>query len=320
MSLLEDYIAKRVKQLIFHKRTIQSKLLGSKHINRTMNNTSWSPAVCELIGVPSNGEDVEKEPLVLKDGTVSWKHFSGLDSLKSAAIESHQLIMMLPSAVQQRIINDCILGREDTVDVHVLFLRGNPHLSLLRCTSFMDLAVGECGFLLSPPGSIISRKIRIILATPQVIDLIGLEASSALVLLVGGLETVNLRNLSWHGFLLPEELWPAWISLLFILLSNLPSVRDLLLAKSALRRPLDDDYVEKVASHDDLSSSSYSLQQLDLAQTLVSHAAPIILNSKFPCQGHQPFWMEAMEWRQRGDCANCLSILFPQIEHSLRVV
>ena len=36
--------------------------------------------------------------------------------------------------------------------------------------------------------------------------------------------------------------------------------------------------------------------------------------------GHLPFWLQAIEWYQKGNYVNALILLFPQIEHSLRRV
>ncbi|KAG0235874.1 hypothetical protein BGW42_004520 [Actinomortierella wolfii] len=80
---------------------------------------------------------------------------------------------------------------------------GLYHQAFLLGTSMLDRLVGNIIFTAQGPDAVIPFIMRELLATPCLVTILGLDMLRILWTLVGSPLTLNLRNLSWHGFILP---------------------------------------------------------------------------------------------------------------------
>jgi hypothetical protein len=66
------------------------------------------------------------------------------------------------------------------------------------------------------------RMLRELLMMPEVVSLLGEDCHFLLRLLIGPPSGLNLRNITWHGFVSISEFSPSYVSLLFVMLMSLP--------------------------------------------------------------------------------------------------
>ncbi|KAG8123620.1 hypothetical protein E2320_019299 [Naja naja] len=160
----------------------------------------------------------------------------------------------------------------------------NPHdaalaLSLMKLTSCLERALGDM---------------------------------DVLKVFIGPPDSLNLRNILWHGFVSAKEIPDKYFSMLLFLTAGLGQLLNnyCLQAHSALiHRP----YV-----------SFTQLKELhifpDLNQGLLSLAEELVTKSNIVLKTMIPFWIAAITSFQQARYADCVILLLPQLEGGLRVL
>ncbi|XP_067637299.1 endoplasmic reticulum membrane-associated RNA degradation protein-like isoform X2 [Eurosta solidaginis] len=96
----------------------------------------------------------------------------------------------------------------------------NSMESCLLMTSLLDNALANVYFTVSnkrtPP-----HLLRDLLRTEEICSVFGTETISILKIIVGTPDSINLRNIVWHGFPKPQEIPDYYISILLLLMHTL---------------------------------------------------------------------------------------------------
>jgi hypothetical protein len=92
------------------------------------------------------------------------------------------------------------------VDLFRMTRRGQAQLAFALAVAELDGSLGDA--LSVSDYATVPRKLRLVLETPELIDLIGENVVLVLNTTIGTLTSINMRNLVWHGFLLPTQFDP----------------------------------------------------------------------------------------------------------------
>eukprot|EP01119_Soliformovum_irregulare_P018699 TRINITY_DN5786_c0_g1_i3.p1 TRINITY_DN5786_c0_g1~~TRINITY_DN5786_c0_g1_i3.p1 ORF type:complete len:694 (-),score=103.24 TRINITY_DN5786_c0_g1_i3:41-2122(-) len=192
--------------------------------------------------------------------------------------------------------------------------RGESHLALLITIAQFDRAIGDVLHILAHGKITIPKKMRLILGHPHLQKIVGPDKTFLLKLMMGSLESLNLRNLLWHGFLLPEECPPEYASLLIVVLLSLSSVTSIL--RDHPRRASVDitQYTPLLL----FGGVPPLLFDSDLSASHILELEALFHTTAFILPGHVPFWKQALYYYCRGQYTFALSLLFPELEHSIR--
>ncbi|XP_060687253.1 endoplasmic reticulum membrane-associated RNA degradation protein-like isoform X1 [Hemiscyllium ocellatum] len=180
-------------------------------------------------------------------------------------------------------------------------------LSMMKLTACLERALGdvfltvgkECPFLL-----------RDLLASQELAAIFGQNVMNVLRVFLGSPQSLNLRNILWHGFAAPPEIPPMYISMLLILTAGLgQKLKDVLACRnlSLLHRPY------------------FKLTQLkelavfpDINEEAIAAAEAIIEKSDFVVEIMLPYWKDALAAYKDQRYADCTILLLPQLEMGLR--
>uniref|UniRef100_A0A670YQ47 DUF4209 domain-containing protein n=1 Tax=Pseudonaja textilis TaxID=8673 RepID=A0A670YQ47_PSETE len=168
----------------------------------------------------------------------------------------------------------------------------------------------ECVFLLI--GKDCPFLLRDLLASQEFVSIFGQPVMDVLKVFIGSPDSLNLRNILWHGFVSAKEIPVKYFSMLLFLTAGLGQLLNnyCLQAHSALiHRP----YV-----------SFIHLKELhifpDLNQELLSLAEELVTKSNIVLKTMIPFWIAAITSFQQARYADCVILLLPQLEGGLRVL
>ncbi|RDD47468.1 Endoplasmic reticulum membrane-associated RNA degradation protein [Trichoplax sp. H2] len=152
------------------------------------------------------------------------------------------------------------------------------------------------------------RFLRDLLRSSQLTELFEPTAISCFYLLIGSPQGLNLRNLTWHGFIRPKEIPKQCLTLLIVMTASL---------KGALK---DQQFVIE------------HLPLIDLHQMKVDYGFPVVtsqdcislkklfqLTSIIP-RSRVQIWVTSINHFLSERYLDCLTLLLPQFEHSLRIL
>ncbi|XP_018120727.1 endoplasmic reticulum membrane-associated RNA degradation protein isoform X2 [Xenopus laevis] len=185
----------------------------------------------------------------------------------------------------------------------------NISLSMMKVTSCLERSLGdvylmvgkECPFLL-----------RDLLASTELAAILSKPVMDVLKVFLGSPESLNLRNILWHGFASPDDIPAKYCSTLLLLTAGLGQLLKTYLSLTHL--PLEHRPYFLLNSPKDMQVfPSISDKALFAAELL-------IVKSKFALPHMTSFWIEAIAAFQQGRYADCVILLLPQLECSLRLV
>ncbi|KAM4694954.1 endoplasmic reticulum membrane-associated RNA degradation protein [Discoglossus pictus] len=180
-------------------------------------------------------------------------------------------------------------------------------LSLMKMTSCLERALGnvyliigkECPFLL-----------RDLLASKELAEIFSHSVMDVLRVFLGSSESLNLRNILWHGFASPHEIPPKYCSMLLLLTAGLGQLLKTYLTQTnslLVHRPY---FV------------FYNRQEMhifpDINSEALTVAEKIVEKSLFVLTHMVPFWKEAIRAFMQGRYGDCVVLLLPQLETGLR--
>jgi hypothetical protein len=161
-------------------------------------------------------------------------------------------------------------------------------------------------FLPGVNGGFRELKINEVLTSPDLEQFIGEDVVFLIRCFTGPLQSLNLRNLVWHGFLGIHEFYPSFASFLFVLIFSvgaLPSIK----GTKSVRKLSDIDFF--------MQKCGVSVKMTDYSP---EHLTDIIEHSFFIAKNRLPDWKKAMEFFLDGEYYFSLILLLPLLEHSLR--
>lgn len=203
---------------------------------------------------------------------------------------------------------------EDFAKIFKHHLRGQSQLAFALAVSQLDAALGDTLAIVTEGKMIIPKKLRLSLDTPELQAVIGEDCSFLFACLIGPLTSINLRNLVWHGFLSPGEFNPCYTSFLLLAMLSLDRPLEILRGKSDQRRRRTD--TRQLGAFFD-SVQPFTLERDSLFYEFASQLSE---SSYFVVPGHLPLWLEMWRLMAAGEIEAGLALLFPELEHSIRVV
>ncbi|XP_055843325.1 endoplasmic reticulum membrane-associated RNA degradation protein-like [Episyrphus balteatus] len=185
---------------------------------------------------------------------------------------------------------------ETTVVENVLFL-----------TAALEYALGNVYQTIakkSPP-----HLLRDLLDTKELRDVLGTCSIFFLKILMGSAESINLRNIVWHGFPLPHEIPPSFVSILLVVSASLSElIEDL----SLVSRPQVKNFsrfLTKIHS----PPIGYALVDNYLLVTQTVDNSPWTGEWKI-------YWKQVYQHYEQSNYWRCVMLILPQIELVLRKI
>ncbi|XP_031758125.1 endoplasmic reticulum membrane-associated RNA degradation protein isoform X2 [Xenopus tropicalis] len=185
----------------------------------------------------------------------------------------------------------------------------NISLSMMKITSCLERSLGdvylmvgkECPFLL-----------RDLLASAELAEILSKPVMDVLKVFLGSPESLNLRNILWHGFASPDEISPKYCSTLLLLTAGLGQLLKTYLSQT--QSPLKHRAYFLFNNLKDMHLFP------NISEEALFAAELLIAKSKFVLPHMASFWIEAIAAFQQNRYADCIILLLPQLECSLRLV
>ncbi|XP_069463536.1 endoplasmic reticulum membrane-associated RNA degradation protein isoform X2 [Ambystoma mexicanum] len=286
--------------------------------------------VCELGFALEESCDISS--IILEDGTVCWEAittclcYAGSGEQNVDYAESVKLLGPLCESVDQYLQSLTLEEFEEQYGSYIqwtnnawLFLDAfdvlkkwqleQIALSLMKVTSSLERALGDVYLLI---GRECPFLLRDLLASLELAVIFGQPVMNVLRVFLGSPESLNLRNLLWHGFAAPREIPSKYCSMLLLLtvgLGQLLKIYHMPLKASLTHRPyLTFSNLKEIDFFSDVEE-----------ETLVA-AEQLVKESSFVLKSMQPFWTSSLTAFKEGRYADCVILLLPQLETGLRIV
>ncbi|XP_075718808.1 endoplasmic reticulum membrane-associated RNA degradation protein isoform X3 [Rhinoderma darwinii] len=263
------------------------------------NRVSWSP-ICEKVSYLSSGEGLDYAESVRKLGPLC-------DSV-------HQHFMSLPDEKYETAFHDWFQWTNNCKlflsALSALKSRDGSKISLqlMKMTSCLERSLGDVYLII---GKDCPFLLRDLLASQELAKIFSQSVMNVLRIFLGSPQSLNLRNILWHGFVSPNEIPPKYCSMLLLLTAGLGQLLQSWLTNfgmSIVYRPY---FVFN------------NMQELpvfpDLNENVLSKAESLIEKSRFVLAHMRPFWNEAIAAFRQGRYADCAIFLLPQLETGLRL-
>ncbi|XP_073483982.1 endoplasmic reticulum membrane-associated RNA degradation protein isoform X5 [Aquarana catesbeiana] len=180
-------------------------------------------------------------------------------------------------------------------------------LLLMKMTSCLERALGDvyvtvgkdCPFLL-----------RDLVSSEELATIFGKSVMDVLRIFIGSPESLNLRNILWHGFASPHEIPPKYCSMLLLFTGGLGQI---LQANNSGTLLVHRPYF--------VFNSAEELQVFpDLDEEVLSLSEKLVEESKFVLANMIPYWKEAITAFKQLRYADCAILILPQLESGLRLI
>ncbi|XP_014672507.1 PREDICTED: endoplasmic reticulum membrane-associated RNA degradation protein-like isoform X3 [Priapulus caudatus] len=197
---------------------------------------------------------------------------------------------------------------EVIVDCFEMLQKGAGYhtLSMLLLTAVLERALGNVYLL---RGVQCPSLLNTLLSTPELVHTFGQFQMSILKVLMGPPTSLNLRNITWHGFAGPQEIPLRCVAFLILIIVSLGEVIG---DVEIPQRPYI-AYPHVSMYQGVLPAISHVNCQPDLWKRLVH-------SSCFVTPTFKPYWELALHLLQHGRHGYGLALLLPQLEHGLRRV
>ncbi|KAM4770959.1 endoplasmic reticulum membrane-associated RNA degradation protein [Rhinophrynus dorsalis] len=179
----------------------------------------------------------------------------------------------------------------------------------MKMTSCLERSLGDVYLMI---GTDCPFLLRDLLASAELAKILSKPAMDVMKIFLGSPESLNLRNILWHGFASPYEIPPKYCTTLLLLTAGLGQlVRNYLsqTQSSLEHRPYFVFY------------NPEAMQVFpDINDDVLSFAETFIEKSTFVLVHMVPFWTEAFTAFREGRYADCAVLLLPQLETGLRLI
>ncbi|KAM5164295.1 endoplasmic reticulum membrane-associated RNA degradation protein [Mantella aurantiaca] len=183
----------------------------------------------------------------------------------------------------------------------------NISLLLMKMTSCLERALGDvyltvgkdCPFLL-----------RDLLSSEELATIFSKSVMDVLRIFLGSPESLNLRNILWHGFASPHEIPPKYCSVLLLFTGGLGQILQTHHCNSGtslVHRPY---------------FAFHSAEEVfpDLDDDVLCLSEKLVEESKFVLANMVPYWKEAITAFRHVRYADCAILILTQLETGLRFI
>ncbi|XP_077530794.1 endoplasmic reticulum membrane-associated RNA degradation protein-like isoform X2 [Haemaphysalis longicornis] len=184
-------------------------------------------------------------------------------------------------------------------------------LAVLRITAILEHSLGN---VLFGKGVQVPFLLKDILSAPQLCEVFGLELMTLLQVIVGPPQSLNLRNVAWHGFIRPEELDKRYAYLLICILLSLGQQ----LSGGSCGGVSADDWPR--CRRFSLEKSTSLLCDFDGLDFDRGEFLSKLEHSQVVLPGRMAYWLMCADLFDKALYAECLTLALPQLECMLRVL
>ncbi|XP_075727248.1 endoplasmic reticulum membrane-associated RNA degradation protein isoform X2 [Rhipicephalus microplus] len=184
-----------------------------------------------------------------------------------------------------------------------------PVLAVLRITAILERSLGN---VLFEKGVKVPFLLKDILNAPQLHEAFGPELMTLLQVIVGPPQSLNLRNVTWHGFVRPEEVDSRYAYLLICIVFSI--------GEQILQRHSVDDVNKQRRKYFSLDKYASKLNDFRGVNFNPDEFLSILDSSSLVLPGRMTYWKACMELLSKSLYAQCLTLALPQLECMLRVL
>ncbi|XP_061405706.1 LOW QUALITY PROTEIN: endoplasmic reticulum membrane-associated RNA degradation protein [Lethenteron reissneri] len=182
------------------------------------------------------------------------------------------------------------------------------NLCLLKVTAFLERALGDAYLLV---GKECPFLLRDLLASSELASIFGKNKMDVLRVLLGSPQSLNLRNVLWHGFAAPGEVGPMYGSALLLIAASLGfCLGEFLSRQRALTLTHRPSFT--------LPELSEMLVFPDIDEEELCVMEQLIGSSTFVPEPMEPQWRAAVQAYRHHRFFDCVVLLLPQLEMGLR--
>ncbi|XP_069625441.1 endoplasmic reticulum membrane-associated RNA degradation protein isoform X8 [Ranitomeya imitator] len=263
------------------------------------NHVCWSQ-ICEQVSYLPSGEELD--------------YVESVRNLGPLCDAVHTLFMSLPNEKYEEAFHQWFQWTNNC-ELFLLALNSLKSLDgtkislfLMKITSCLERSLGDAYLLI---GTDCPFLLRDLLSSKELAKIFSQTVMDVLKIFLGSPQSLNLRNLLWHGFMSPHEISPKYFSMILLLTAGLGQLLQSWLSNttmSLVHRPY---FVFS------------NLQEIavfpDLNEKVLSFGESLIEKSTFVLANMVPFWMEAITAFRQDRFADCAIFLLPQLETGLRL-
>ncbi|XP_042887963.1 endoplasmic reticulum membrane-associated RNA degradation protein-like isoform X2 [Penaeus japonicus] len=185
---------------------------------------------------------------------------------------------------------------------------GDHLVALLTVTALVERALGNVVLLKCKQ---VPFLLRDLLATPELEELIGKVKVQLLIVMLGSVLGLNLRNIAWHGFLSPHETSQAFVAtIIFILADCGRTLKNTSKVKNIPTRPR--------TTFEEASCLGNVVDDIIIPRRVVLDE--LMKSSSFVSSVMYPAWIKAFELLEKEQWGSCTTLLLPLMECSMRAM
>ncbi|XP_069786902.1 endoplasmic reticulum membrane-associated RNA degradation protein-like isoform X2 [Narcine bancroftii] len=177
-------------------------------------------------------------------------------------------------------------------------------LGLMKLTACLERALGNVYLMI---GKDCPFLLRDLLASKELATVFGQNVMNVLRVFLGSPQSLNLRNILWHGFAAPTEIPPMYSSMLLLLTAG-------------LGQKLQRDFMPRHRPYFRLNQLEELVIFPDINEEAITLAEDLIGKSDFVVEIMLPYWREAFAAYRNQRYADCVILLLPQLETGLRKI
>ncbi|XP_072266356.1 endoplasmic reticulum membrane-associated RNA degradation protein [Pyxicephalus adspersus] len=182
-------------------------------------------------------------------------------------------------------------------------------LLLMKMTSCLERALGDVFLKVGKDCPFLMRDL---LASEELATIFSKSVMDVLRIFIGSPESLNLRNILWHGFASPNEIPPKYCSMLLLFTAGLGQI---------LQNQHHNFGTSLVHRSYFVFHSPEEIQVFpDLDERVLSLSEKLVEESTFVLVNMTPYWKEAITAFRESRYADCAILILPQLETGLRLI
>ncbi|XP_077493297.1 endoplasmic reticulum membrane-associated RNA degradation protein-like isoform X3 [Amblyomma americanum] len=184
-----------------------------------------------------------------------------------------------------------------------------PVLAVLRTTAILEHSLGN---VLFGKNVQVPFLLKDILTADQLHEVFGPELMLLLQVIVGPPQSLNLRNIVWHGFVRPEEVDSRYAYLLICIILSL--------GEHINQHCNPEIHSQRQRKQFSLERHTAVLCDFDDLPFNEDRFLSALEGSSFVLPGRMQYWLTCVDLLKRASYAKCLMLALPQLECMLRVL
>ncbi|XP_047484704.1 endoplasmic reticulum membrane-associated RNA degradation protein-like isoform X1 [Penaeus chinensis] len=249
-----------------------------------------------------------------ENGSKAW-FFEAIKQVPPLFRECYHMLQNVYPAAYDALLKPFLEWTHQEKDIHLTIKQiskestsGDHLVALLTITAIVERALGNVVLLKCKQ---VPFLLRDLLATPELEELIGKVKVQLLIVMLGSVLGLNLRNIAWHGFLSPHETSQAFVATIIFILADCGRM----LEKTSQIKNIP---CRPHVTFDEASCLSSVFDNMIIPRKAVLEE--VIRNSSFVPIVMYPAWKKALELLEEEQWGLCVTLLLPLMECSMRAM